>query len=141
MPKKPKGKSHSNRPISKRVPAWCKYQPEEVEALIIKLTKEGHNPSMIGNILRDQYGIPLVKVITGKSITQIQKEAGLQPSIPEDLQFLIQKAGRIKRHLERNKDLHNRRALQIVESKIRSLANYYIRRKALPEGWSYATVM
>ena len=138
MPKKEKGKSHSTRPVSKRPPVWCKYQPEEVEALVIKLTKEGYNPSMIGIILRDQYGIPLVKAITGKSITQIQKEAGLQPDIPTDLQALIDKAERIRRHLERNrKDFYNKRSLQIVESKIRRLAEYYLREGVLPKGWKY----
>jgi len=138
LPKKEKGKSHSTRPVSKRPPVWCKYQPEEVEALVIKLTKEGYNPSMIGIILRDQYGIPLVKAITGKSITQIQKEAGLQPAIPTDLQALIDKAERIRRHLERNrKDFYNKRSLQIVESKIRRLAEYYLREGVLPKGWKY----
>jgi len=138
LPKKEKGKSHSTRPVSKRPPVWCKYQPEEVEALVIKLTKEGYNPSMIGIILRDQYGIPLVKAITGKSITQIQKEAGLQPAIPTDLQALIDKAERIRRHLERNrKDLYNKRSLQIVESKIRRLAEYYLSKGVLPKGWKY----
>jgi len=74
MPKKQQGKSHSIRPVSKRPPSWCKYQPEEVEALVIKLAKEGHPPSRIGTILRDQYAIPLVKSITGKTITQTLKE-------------------------------------------------------------------
>lgn len=139
MPKKEKGRSHSIRPVSKRPPVWCRYQPEEVEALVIKLTKEGYNPSMVGIILRDQYGIPLVKAITGKSITQIQREAGLEPSIPTDLHSLIQRAERIRKHLERNrKDLYNKRSLQIVESRIRKLANYYLRKGVLPENWRYS---
>ncbi|RLI51247.1 30S ribosomal protein S15, partial [Candidatus Bathyarchaeota archaeon] len=58
-----RGKSRSRRPLSKRPPAWCKYSPEEVEAYVIKLTKEENPPSKIGVILRDQYGIPLVKPI------------------------------------------------------------------------------
>jgi small subunit ribosomal protein S15 len=64
MPKKEKGRSHSTRPVSRRPPSWCRYQPEEVEAFIIKLAKEGHSLSKIGTILRDQYAIPLVKPIT-----------------------------------------------------------------------------
>jgi len=139
LPKKEKGRSHPIRPVSKRPPAWCRYQPEEVEALVIKLTKEGYNPSMVGIILRDQYGIPLVKAITGKSITQIQRDAGLEPSIPVDLQSLLQRAERIRKHLERNrKDLYNKRSLQIVESRIRKLANYYLRKGVLPENWRYS---
>ncbi|HDN05921.1 MAG TPA: 30S ribosomal protein S15 [Candidatus Bathyarchaeota archaeon] len=138
MPKKEKGKSHSTRPVSKRPPSWCKYQPEEVEALVIKLAKEGHPPSRIGTILRDQYAIPLVKPITGKSITQILKEAELAPTIPEDLGNLIKKAARLTAHLEKNrKDLHNKRALQIVKAKIHKLSRYYKREGVLPPNWKY----
>lgn len=138
MPKKKKGRSHSTRPVSKRPPSWCKYQPEEVEALIIKLAKEGQPPSRIGTILRDQYAIPLVKPITGKHITQILKEAELAPSIPEDLGNLLKKATRLTAHLEKNrKDIHNKRALQIVEAKIYKLARYYKREGVLPQNWKY----
>jgi len=138
MPKKEKGKSHSTRPVSKRPPSWCKYQPEEVEALAIKLAKEGHPPSRIGTILRDQYAIPLVKPITGKTITQILKDAELAPAIPEDLGNLLRKAGRLVAHLEKNKkDLHNKRVLQLVEAKIHKLARYYKREGILPSNWKY----
>ncbi|MEM4643686.1 MAG: 30S ribosomal protein S15 [Candidatus Bathyarchaeia archaeon] len=138
MPKKEKGKSHSTRPISKRPPSWCKYQPEEVEALVIKLAREGHPPSRIGTILRDQYGIPLVKPITGKSITKILEEAGLKPLIPEYLENLIRKATRLLTHLEKHrKDLHNKRALQLVEAKIHRLSEYYKQKGVLPPEWKY----
>ena len=85
MPKQEKGKSHSMRPVSRRPPSWCKYQPEEVDSFIIKLAKEGHSLSAIGTILRDQYAIPLVKPITGKSISDTLKAANLAPTMPEDL--------------------------------------------------------
>ncbi|MEM3580479.1 MAG: 30S ribosomal protein S15 [Candidatus Bathyarchaeia archaeon] len=138
MPKQEKGKSHSTRPVSKRPPSWCKYQPEEVEALVIKLAREGHPPSRIGTILRDQYAIPLVKPLTGKTITQILKEAELAPSIPEDLSNLLKKAARLSAHLEKHrKDLHNKRALQLVEAKIHKLARYYKREGVLPPNWKY----
>jgi small subunit ribosomal protein S15 len=138
MPRKGKGKSHSTKPVSKRPPSWCKYQPEEVEALAIKLAKEGHPPSRIGTILRDQYAIPLVKPITGKTITQILKDAELAPAIPEDLGNLLRKASRLVAHLEKNnKDLHNKRILQLVEAKIHKLARYYKREGILPSNWKY----
>lgn len=138
MPKQEKGKSHSTRPVSKRSPSWCKYQPEEVEALAIKLAKEGHPPSRIGIILRDQYAIPLVKPITGKSITQILEEAGLKAAVPEDLESLLKKAARLSAHLEKNKkDLHNKRALQLIEAKIHKLVKYYKREGTLPPEWKY----
>ncbi|MEM3726151.1 MAG: 30S ribosomal protein S15 [Candidatus Bathyarchaeia archaeon] len=138
MPKQEKGKSHPIRPVSRRPPSWCKYQPEEVEALVVKLAKEGHSPSRIGTILRDQYAIPLVKPITGKTITQILREAGLAPPIPEDLGELLKKAERLAVHLERNKkDLHNKRALQLIEAKIHKLSRYYKREGVLPPNWKY----
>ena len=133
-----KGKSHSRRPVSKRPPSWCKYGPEEVEAFVIKLAKEGHQPSHIGVILRDQYGIPLVKVLTGKSITEIIQSAGITIDIPEDLNNLLQKAGRLRRHLSRNKsDAPNKRAMELVTSRIRRLSKYYIKQGVLPKDWEY----
>ncbi len=142
MPKTEKGESHSTRPVSKRPPAWCRYTAEEVEALVIKLAKEGHNPSKIGTILRDQYGIPLVKPIMGKTVTQILKEADLAPSLPEDLENLLKKANRLYVHLEKNKkDLPNKRALQLIESKIYKLSRYYKREGILPPDWKYEAKM
>jgi small subunit ribosomal protein S15 len=138
MPKQEKGKAHQIRPVSKRPPSWCKYQPEEVEALVIKLAKEGNPPSRIGTILRDQYAIPLVKPITGKTITKILKDAGIAPAMPEDLAEMLKKAESLATHLERNKkDLHNKRALQILEAKIHKLSRYYKREGVLPPNWKY----
>ena len=138
MPKKEKGRSHSTRPISHRSPSWCRYTSEEVEALVVKLAREGNSPSKIGVILRDQYGIPLVKPIVGKSITEILRDNNLAPSIPEDLGMLIRKASRLHAHLERNRgDKHNKRALQIVESKIHRLSKYYKRKGLIPKDWKY----
>ncbi|HID16724.1 TPA: 30S ribosomal protein S15 [Candidatus Bathyarchaeota archaeon] len=133
-----RGKSDSTRPVSKRPPAWCKYTPEEIETLIVKLGREGHAPSVIGNILRDQHGVPLVKPLLGKSITQVLKEANLAPSIPEDLNALLKKAERVRRHLEKNKkDYHNKRALALIESKIHRLGKHYLRDGVLPADWKY----
>lgn len=50
-------------------------------------------PSQIGIFLRDQHGIPLVTSVTGSKVLRILKGAGLAPEIPEDLYFLIKKAG------------------------------------------------
>lgn len=138
MPKQEKGKSHQIRPVSKRSPTWCKYQPEEVEALVIKLAKEGNPPSSIGTILRDQHAIPLTKPITGKTITKILKDAELTPAIPEDLGSLLKKAESLIVHLEKNKkDLHNKRTLQVIEAKIHKLSRYYKREGVLPPNWKY----
>jgi small subunit ribosomal protein S15 len=138
MPKQESGRSHETRPVSRRPPSWCKYQPEEVEAMVIKLAKEGNSPSRIGTILRDQNSIPLVKPITGKTITKILKEAQLAPSMPEDLANLLKKAGNLSAHYEKNKtDLHNKRSLQIIEAKVHKLSRYYKRIGILPKNWKY----
>ncbi|UCH31775.1 MAG: 30S ribosomal protein S15 [Candidatus Bathyarchaeota archaeon] len=138
MPKQRKGRSHSIRPVSKRTPSWCRYEPEEVEALVINLSREGHSASKIGTILRDQHGIPLIKPITGKSITRILEEANMNPAVPEDLEMLLRKASRLLTHVERNKmDLANKRALQIIEAKIHKLSKYYKRKAVLKPDWKY----
>jgi len=135
---KEKGKSQSTRPVREGPPAWVKYRPEEVENLVVELGRKGYPPSMIGIILRDQYGIPLVKQITGKKITQILREKGLAPEIPEDLANLIKRAIKIRRHLEEHpKDYHSKRGLQLIEAKIHRLSKYYKRRGVLPPDWKY----
>jgi small subunit ribosomal protein S15 len=109
-----------------------------VEAMVMKLAKEGHSAAKIGTILRDQHGIPLTKPITGKTITGILKEADLAPALPEDFENLLRKASRLRVHLEKNKeDLHNKRALQVVEAKIHKLSRYYKRKRMLPPNWKY----
>ena len=119
-------------------PEWIEYTNEEIEEIILKLTKEGHSPSTIGIILRDQYGIPNVKRVTGSKITKILKRHHQELKYPEDLMNLIRKAVNVRDHLKENpKDLHSRRGLQIIESRIRRLVKYYTREGALPEGWKY----
>ncbi len=138
MPKQEHGKSHSIRPVSRRPPSWCKYEPEEVEAFIIKLAKEGHNLSSIGTILRDQYAIPLVKPITGKSIKDTLKASNLAPTMPEDLSNLMKKAQRMAVHMEKNKkDAHNKRNMVLLEAKIHKLSRYYKKAGVIQANWKY----
>ncbi|MDQ1280973.1 MAG: small subunit ribosomal protein [Thermoproteota archaeon] len=132
------GKSHSRRPISRRAPAWCKYSPEEVEAFVIKLAKEGTPPSKIGVVLRDQYGIPLVKPIVGKSIKQIMDDTGVKTNLPEDLNQLIVRTTALQRHLARNRsDSVNKRSLELLVSRVYRLANYYKEKGTLPKDWKF----
>jgi len=94
--------------------------------------------SQIGLALRDRYGVPDVKLATGKRVTEILREKGLDSEIPEDLRNLMQKALGIRKHLSENKkDLHNTRQLQITESKVRRLVKYYVRSGRMPKGWTY----
>jgi len=133
-----RGKSGSIRPVSKKAPPWVKYKPEEVEAVMLKLAKEGHNASNIGMMLRDQYGIALVKPILGKKIGEVLASAGLAPKVPEDLESLLKKAEGLRKHLERNKkDYSTKRRLALVESKIHRLVKYYKASKMLEPDWKY----
>jgi small subunit ribosomal protein S15 len=119
-------------------PEWIEYSNEEIEELILKLRKEGNSTSTIGVILRDQYGIPDVKLVTGMKITTILENHGQGMEYPEELMNLIRKAVNVREHLTENpKDLHTRRGLRIMESKIRRLVRYYTREGVLPEGWRY----
>ena len=132
------GRSLSSRPVSKRPPTWVQYQPDEVKALIINLAREGRSQSEIGNILRDEHGVPLVKPIVGYGIRKILKEANLSTNIPEDLYNLMVKSTRIRRHLERNrKDNGNKFGLQITESMIYRVTKYYKKRGVLPRDWNH----
>ncbi len=133
-----KGRSHSTRPASPTVPKWIPYDPEEIEEIIVDLARKGYGPSMIGIVLRDQFGIPLVKPILGKTITQVLKERCISMVVPEDLFRLIEKAVNLRRHLEEHpKDTHAKKGLLDLESKIRRIAEYYKKTGELPPDWRY----
>lgn len=135
-----KGQSGSKRPSTLQVPEWMDKDASWVEEKVIELAKAGNTPSMIGLILRDQYGIPLVRVITGKRINDIIIENDLQRRVPEDLRNMIAKALKLRRHLEEHgkKDFVSKRGLQLVESKIHRLSKYYRKNKVLPADWKYS---
>ncbi len=134
-----KGSSGSKKPFRTDKPEWVTLNDEEVKEKVLTLAKEGHSQAMIGTVLRDQYGVPDVKQITGKSIGKILEAENLTPQIPEDLMALMRRAVRINTHLQSHpNDLGNKRGLQLVESKIRRLIKYYKRVGKLPEDWKYS---
>ncbi|MCI4437110.1 MAG: 30S ribosomal protein S15 [Ignisphaera sp.] len=133
-----KGQSHSNRPARIGPPKWVRYTPEEVEALVVELAKLGYTPSMIGIILRDQYGVPLVKSITGTKLTKILEKHGVLLPIPEDLLRLMARAVNLRRHVsEHPKDTASKKGLIEIESKIRRLIKYYKRIGKLSPDFEY----
>jgi len=137
-----RGKSGSTRPISKKAPAWCKYTPEEVEGLVLKLSREGNSPSTIGMLMRDRYAVPLVKSLTGKNVQELLQAAKQAGALPEDLSALLKKADHLRRHLEKNrKDYVNKRSLAMVESKIHRLVKYYRAKGQLRPEWQYKHVV
>ncbi|MHA1917835.1 MAG: 30S ribosomal protein S15 [Candidatus Ranarchaeia archaeon] len=133
-----RGKSGSTRPTRKNPPEWISRTPEWVEEKVVELAKIGTSNSMIGITLRDQYGVPLVNHITGKTISQILKNNNLNPDFPEDLVNLMKQAVNIRKHLEDNKkDLHGKFGLQKIEAKIHRLSKYYRKVKAINQTWKY----
>lgn len=132
-----KGRSSSTKPVNKDV-SFVKISKKEVENLVIKMAKDDEKPSKIGLILRDTYGVPSIKTLTGKSINTILKENNLQSNLPEDLAALVEKARLLKKHLEVNtRDTHNKRGLILIESKIRRLTKYYKGTGRVTQKWSY----
>ncbi|MCS7116592.1 MAG: 30S ribosomal protein S15 [Nitrososphaerota archaeon] len=137
-----RGKSHSTRLASRHIPSWVTYSPDEITALIVKMAKDGLTPSEIGVKLRDEYGIPLVKPILGKSITEILEENNLLPPIPEDLDRLLKRAVKIQAHLKVHKgDRKSIHALELLEARIHRLSEYYKSRGKLPPNWKYSAVV
>lgn len=138
MHSRDKGKSGSTKPVKKVKKTWIRYNAKEVEQLIIKFAKSGMTSAQIGTILRDSYGVPEVKQITKKKITQILKDNKLNKEIPDDLSFLIKKDILLNKHLGDNKqDMGAKRGSQLTESKIRRLIKYYKKNNVLPSDWVY----
>jgi len=138
MHSRAKGVSGSKKPSKKTVPAWIRYKAKEVEMLISKMAKDGKTSSQIGITLRDTYGIPDVKTLTGKRVSQILDEKKLLPDVPEDLRSLIRKSALIRKHQEGNRmDKTALHGLQLTESKIKRLVKYYKHTKRLPLDWKY----
>jgi small subunit ribosomal protein S15 len=133
-----KGKSSSRRPFLTENPKWVPLDKTEIEDLIVKLAADGNGSAKIGLILRDQHGVPNVKLATGRTVTQIMKERGIMPKLPEDLGALLKKVISLDAYLKHHpRDLHNRRNLHLLEAKIRRLERYYKENGVIPESWKY----
>lgn len=138
MHSRKRGKSGSKKPLKPTKPAWIRYQPKEIEHVIVKLAKEGKTAAQIGLALRDQYGIPDTKLLVQKTIHQVLQEKNLAPQVPEDLASLIKRVAVIKKHRETHKkDNTSLRGMQLTESKIKRLVKYYKREGKLPQDWKY----
>lgn len=138
-----KGKASSTKPVKFGMSSWIlmdseKYDEKRMIDIIVGLKKSGELQSNIGHILRDTYGIPSSREFFGKKLGKVLKENHVASDIPEDLHNLMEKAVRLRKHLAiHKKDIHNKRSLLLVESKIKRLAKYYIRKKILPLSWKY----
>jgi small subunit ribosomal protein S15 len=135
-----KGRSGSHRPYPATRPAWVSLDREEITEEAVKLGKTGMSSAQVGAVLRDTYGVPSTRIITGNRLTDLLAAQGIKPDLPEDLQALLKRVVHLQRHLEtHSKDLSNRRGLHLMESRIRRLARYYRQKKKLPANWSYTS--
>jgi len=133
-----KGKSGSSKPLQ-RTATWVKLKPAELEEIIAKLAREGKQSAEIGLILRDQYGIPSTRDSYKERIARIMKKHKTYNEVlPEDMYNMVKKAVNLRKHMDKNKkDYTSYRGLELTESKIRRLAKFYKRQKALPEKWKW----
>ncbi|QIB73754.1 30S ribosomal protein S15 [Halogeometricum borinquense] len=137
-----RGQSGSDKPVADEPPEWSDVDAEDIESRVVELAEQGHEPSQIGLKLRDEgvkgTPIPDVKLATGKKVTAILEENDAAPELPEDLRNLMERAVRLREHMDENpQDKQNKRALQNTESKIRRLVSYY-RGDELDEDFTYS---
>ena len=139
MYKSRKGQSGSPRPHVTDAPEWSNTDKEAVQALVLDLAKSGLSTAEIGTVLRDKHAVPNARLVLGKRIGQFLAENDMMGAYPEDMMNLMRQAVAIINHLGsgNHKDIHNKRALEITESKIRRLASYYIGENRLPSDWRY----
>lgn len=138
MHSRSKGKAGSTKPYVTESPNWVTLSEKEVEDLVVSLYRQGESQAKIGVILRDQYGIPSIKLVTGKRLLTILQENDVAPRYPEDLISLIRRAMNLRNHLSENKkDLSSVHGLRRIESKIYRLSAYYRTTGVLPSDWRY----
>jgi small subunit ribosomal protein S15 len=136
------GQSHSIRPIAPSSPAWVKHSPQEIEELVLKYAKDGLATSEIGVKLRDQHAIPLTRVMTKKSVTEILEQKGIKPEMPEDLNNIVRKALGLQKHLKTHtSDRRNVRSLELLEARVHRLSSYYKKIGRIPKTWKYKSVI
>ena len=138
MHSKGKGTSGSSKPNNDTAPSWSESDKGTVEELILKYANEGHSSAKIGSSLRDMHAVPDVRLVMGERISQTLSRNNLDSTYPEDMMNLMRKALSLIDHLSSNKkDLHNRRQLELCESRVRRLAKYYVRTGRISSTWTY----
>jgi small subunit ribosomal protein S15 len=138
MHSKGKGTSGSSKPNTDTAPSWSESDKGTVEELIIKYANEGHSSAKIGTLLRDMHAVPDVRLVMGERISKTLSRNNLDSTYPEDMMNLMRKALSLIDHLSSNKkDLHNRRQLELCESRLRRLAKYYVGTGRISSTWTY----
>jgi small subunit ribosomal protein S15 len=137
-----RGSSDSDKPVADEPPEWSDVDEDAIVDRVVELAEQGHSPSEIGLKLRDEgvqgTPVPDVSLATGQKITEILEDEDADPELPEDLRNLMERAVRLREHMDENPGDHqNKRALQNTQSKIRRLVDYY-RGDALDDDFTYS---
>jgi small subunit ribosomal protein S15 len=120
-----RAKKQENKKIEK--PVWLTYTEEEVKAIILKLSEKGLTAEKIGLVLRDQYGIPKVKIYNLK-ISKVLKEK--DKYIDPDIKNLDKKLEKVITHYKKNKqDKRAERSLIITKSRSKKREDYQKKRE------------
>jgi small subunit ribosomal protein S15 len=109
-------------------PVWLKYTAEEVKGIIVKLGNKGLTSEKIGLTLRDQYGIPKVKLY-GIKIKQVldEKEKYEDPNVHNLKKNLDRIIGHYKKHKGDKKAEHS---LIKTRAKLKKREEYLINKAA-----------
>jgi small subunit ribosomal protein S15 len=106
-------------------PVWLKYTEEEVRAIVLKLADKGLTAEKIGLVLRDQYGIPKVKIYNLK-ISKILKEKFQEPT-DLNLKNKLQKI--ISHYKKHEQDKRAELSLIITKAKLKKREDYSKKKK------------
>jgi len=77
-----------------------KMKSADIEKLVVELAKKNIPSEKIGLILRDQHGIPKVRLITKKKINQILKENNIETN--SEYENVAKKIDNLKKHTEKH---------------------------------------
>ena len=104
-------------------PIWLKYTEEEVKAIILKLANKGLTAEKIGLVLRDQYGIPNIKLYGIKMKKTLESKGNYEEPTTKNLDEKLQK---IIGHYKKNKqDKNAERSLIITKAKLKKRTDYH----------------
>lgn len=107
-------------PAKLEKPVWLKYTKEEVKAIILKLAGKELTAEKIGLTLRDQYGIPDVKIY-GLKVKEVLKDKFEEPTVIN----LKKKLEKVIDHYKKNKqDKNAERSLVITKAKLKKREDY-----------------
>ncbi len=110
-------------------PVWLKYSEKEVKKMVLDLFDKGNSIEKIGLILKDQYGIPKVKLF-GLKIKKIIEEEKKEKCDEPTILNLKEKLDQIIKHYKKNKqDKNAERSLIITKAKLKKREDYHKKRE------------